>query len=203
MTDVRLTATNPDDSSVVPVACNSRGELLITDPVIEQINNDLVVTGQIQSMQPDDVRAPAGSFLGVKDGSGEIGEIYSHGGQQLSVVAGGYRTSADKWHSWALNGGSGGGSEIALHSSSGRIDFRCENNLATGANGTLTTRFNVTTSGAASSEFFIHPDGLTREDGRVIAVGAEIQFLRGVVQTLCEKMRVTPEGGWPVWDGSD
>ena len=29
MTDVRLTATNPEDSSVVPVACNSRGELLI------------------------------------------------------------------------------------------------------------------------------------------------------------------------------
>ena len=29
MTDVRLTATNPEDSSVVPVACNSRGELLV------------------------------------------------------------------------------------------------------------------------------------------------------------------------------
>lgn len=29
MTDVRLTATNPVDSSVVPVACNTKGELLV------------------------------------------------------------------------------------------------------------------------------------------------------------------------------
>ena len=31
MTDVRLTATNPDDSSVVPVACNAKGELLLEE----------------------------------------------------------------------------------------------------------------------------------------------------------------------------
>ena len=33
MADVRLTATNPADSSVVPVACNSRGELLLEEPI--------------------------------------------------------------------------------------------------------------------------------------------------------------------------
>ena len=32
MADVRLTATNPQDSSVVPVACNSKGELLLEQP---------------------------------------------------------------------------------------------------------------------------------------------------------------------------
>ena len=32
MTDVRLTATNPEDSSVVPVACNAKGELLLEEP---------------------------------------------------------------------------------------------------------------------------------------------------------------------------
>ena len=32
MADVRLTATNPEDSTVVPVACNSRGELLLEEP---------------------------------------------------------------------------------------------------------------------------------------------------------------------------
>ena len=31
MADVRLTATNPDDSSVVPVACNAKGELLLEE----------------------------------------------------------------------------------------------------------------------------------------------------------------------------
>lgn len=33
MADVRLTATNPADSSVVPVACNEKGELLLEDPI--------------------------------------------------------------------------------------------------------------------------------------------------------------------------
>ena len=47
MTDVRLTATNPDDSSVVPVACNSRGELLVAEPVIEEIPNDVDFTGDV------------------------------------------------------------------------------------------------------------------------------------------------------------
>ena len=32
MTDVRLTATNPEDSSVVPVACNEKGELILEEP---------------------------------------------------------------------------------------------------------------------------------------------------------------------------
>lgn len=34
MADVRLTATNPEDSSVVPVACNAKGELLLEEPTL-------------------------------------------------------------------------------------------------------------------------------------------------------------------------
>lgn len=34
MPDVRLTATNPEDSSVVPVACNERGELKLEEPLV-------------------------------------------------------------------------------------------------------------------------------------------------------------------------
>ncbi len=45
MTDVRLTATNPVDSSVVPVSCNAAGELLVAKPVINEIDNDLTVNG--------------------------------------------------------------------------------------------------------------------------------------------------------------
>ena len=32
--DVRLTATNPEDSSVVPVACNEKGELKLEEPLV-------------------------------------------------------------------------------------------------------------------------------------------------------------------------
>ena len=33
MTDVRLTAINPDDSQAYPVACNSKGELVVEPQV--------------------------------------------------------------------------------------------------------------------------------------------------------------------------
>ena len=50
MTDVRLTATNPEDSSVVPVACNAKGELKLEEPIAPpefdgNLDGDLNVTG--------------------------------------------------------------------------------------------------------------------------------------------------------------
>ena len=47
MTDVRLTATNPADSSVVPVAANSKGELLVAEPTVTDINNDVTINGNL------------------------------------------------------------------------------------------------------------------------------------------------------------
>jgi len=47
MADVRLTATNPEDSSVVPVACNEKGELKIEEPLgfDGTLDGDLTVNG--------------------------------------------------------------------------------------------------------------------------------------------------------------
>ena len=47
MTDVRLTATNPEDSSVVPVACNAKGELKLEEvPIFDgDLQGDLTVSG--------------------------------------------------------------------------------------------------------------------------------------------------------------
>ena len=47
MTDVRLVATNPEDSTLVPVGCNSRGEILIVEPTIEKISNDVEIEGDL------------------------------------------------------------------------------------------------------------------------------------------------------------
>lgn len=49
MTDVRLTATNPEDSSVVPVACNDKGELKLEEPVEfdGNLTGDLNVSGSM------------------------------------------------------------------------------------------------------------------------------------------------------------
>ena len=51
MTDVRLTATNPEDSSVVPVACNDKGELKLEEPIKFDGNLDgnLDITGGLKA----------------------------------------------------------------------------------------------------------------------------------------------------------
>jgi hypothetical protein len=79
MSDVRLTATNPTDSSVVAVACNARGELLTVAPVIEKIPNDveiegdLTVTGTINGDNGGESGLPApgpeGSILAIENGA--------------------------------------------------------------------------------------------------------------------------------------
>ena len=49
MADVRLTATNPEDSSVVPVACDASGRLLLEEmpPAFDgTVDGDLTVTGK-------------------------------------------------------------------------------------------------------------------------------------------------------------
>ena len=47
MSDVRLTATNPEDSSVVPVACNERGELLVKKPEIGTVTSNVTFKGDV------------------------------------------------------------------------------------------------------------------------------------------------------------
>ena len=79
MIDVRLTATNPEDSTLVPVPCNARGELLTVAPKIESIpndvviNGDLTVTGLINGQDlSSKIELPPGAFdgayLGWQDG---------------------------------------------------------------------------------------------------------------------------------------
>lgn len=77
MADVRLTATNPEDSSVVPVACDASGRLLLQEmPAFDgTVDGDLTVSGK-------------GSFAGGKsiignDGSAQFAQgavdIYASG----------------------------------------------------------------------------------------------------------------------------
>jgi hypothetical protein len=65
MTDVRLTALNPVDSQVYPVACNTSGELLVADG-----GPDLTVTGDLTvdgtaSFNNDDVNIDSSGRLGI------------------------------------------------------------------------------------------------------------------------------------------
>ena len=69
MTDVRLTATNPEDSSVVPVACNAKGELLLEEPTI---NSDNYVAKTGDNMTGDLTLGTDKITLDATDGSAEF-----------------------------------------------------------------------------------------------------------------------------------
>ena len=86
MADVRLTATNPDDSTVVPVACNAKGELKLEEiPQFDgNVDGDLTVSGNASVNG-------SGSFgrgkLNISN-QGYIKLNASAGGAQLSIVLG-------------------------------------------------------------------------------------------------------------------
>ena len=107
MIDVRLTATNPEDSTLVPVPCNARGELLTVAPKIElipndvEIDGDLTVTGLINGSQGVGEPGPPGAdglpgqdgaqgIQGIQGEKGDPGEgvpqPYGQESQVLTIV---------------------------------------------------------------------------------------------------------------------
>lgn len=202
MTDVRLTATNPEDSSVVPVACNSRGELLVTDPVIEQIDNDVTINGTFTSTVPsvDEGMGPDIITLNSSTTSG----IWFRSNESVvfNVARSGYafidrRASGEEWGGVRMNTNSLG---LAVYDNENRNQWKVNYNgvvtapevlIALGSNNpaNYTT---TTTEGEQVGEY----------TGPVMNVREELEFLRAQVRALMEKLKMTPEGGWPVWDGS-
>lgn len=114
MADVRLTATNPEDSSVVPVACNEKGELKLEEIPDQSfdgnLDGDLTVTGSATF----DGNVTAGKYNSGDSSSGAVvvkstGQIVvqSQAGSQESpkVAIQGYETSntGSMKGSWSIN----------------------------------------------------------------------------------------------------
>jgi hypothetical protein len=203
MTDVRLTATNPDDSSVVPVACNSRGELLVTEPVISEIDNNLTINGQLDCF------------------SQEIDE--SRWRLRFNDVTGGlHLNNVDTEDAaWAIYRTGELYNYVSTSTGTGRVRIGGEAFAHRVTNQSGVNVFQVNWDGstfAPSQKLFTEPDkpehystvknATTGEEaieyiGPVLDVGEELVFLRAQVRSLMEKLKMTPEGGWPVWDGSN
>ena len=80
MTDVRLTATNPEDSSVVPVACNAKGELKLEEPLIYEFDGDLDGDLTVSGTGTFDTAVRAGGVHGFQADGAAI-----FGGSQLTI----------------------------------------------------------------------------------------------------------------------
>lgn len=203
MSDVRLTATNPDDSSVVPVACNSRGELLITEPVIETIPNDVTIEGSLKVSPPPDLNSANVTFYPViGNNDWLVGGLCHHTAYSVTLLANGYRNSANEWTSCEING-STSAAALEIRTSSALFVFRAAENWPTGSSFNMPSVFQIDANGPTSRSLILRPDGLEKSGGKVIDVAEELQFLRAQVQAVMERLKMAPEGGWPVWDGSD
>ena len=202
MADVRLTATNPADSSVVPVACNSKGELLITEPVIQQIDNDVTINGalQISTQLPN-----PGQYLwsiGVEDGSLCLDDTTTSTRQHQLGSTGFVK------HTRTLNGEL---AQVRLCNSSSAYQ-----QLIIGSPATYTISWEGTASGKGfrilleannPDQYSSVRNAETGEDtmeyiGPVMDVREELESLRSQVQALMLKMNMTPESELPVEDGS-
>ena len=87
MTDVRLTATNPEDSSAVPVACNAKGELKLEEPIDNtfdgNLDGDLTVSGD-STITGDTIteKVISKSYVVVEDNLSDSG-VYVYGDGQV------------------------------------------------------------------------------------------------------------------------
>tara|TARA_B100000459_G_scaffold114377_1_gene67685 strand:- start:3178 stop:3786 length:609 start_codon:yes stop_codon:yes gene_type:complete len=101
MTDVRLTATNPDDASVVPVACNEKGELKLEEPIAfdGDLDGDLSISGRA-SIGADNFVTP----LYVKGENATVSKVESTNVQCLQQLTNSSTdlfyvgTSGDNWN---------------------------------------------------------------------------------------------------------
>ena len=257
MADVRLTATNPEDSSVVPVACNAKGELLLEEPTIS--SDDYVrKTGDTMS---------GGLHLGDKiilnatDGSATFAEIENLG--RLLVGT----TSALGDSNSRLNVVNSGPADIYIGRSDGNADAGSRigqfvfQSYAGSSYGTIATIqaiadgasgandkpgrlvFSTTADGSSSSTerlriessgiatfasdvvissrnkqwMIVESNGLahlveqtraaemrdTTEYPPLRDIPGELTMVEQQLQKVLEKLRMIPEAGWEVWDGSD
>lgn len=202
MTDVRLTATNPEDSSVVPVACNSKGELLVTEPVIEQIDNDVTINGGLEvkaSTENND------SLDWTFDG--ETGAL-TCSLQEAALVIHNLANSGSVTHRRVRNEGT---AELLLCRDTSALIVRDASGNTTykiGWGGSVTgPEFRIMLEPENPNHYSSVRDAETGEEtnaynGPVIDVGEELVFLRAQLRALMEKLKMVPEGGWEVWDGS-
>lgn len=251
MTDVRLTATNPEDSSVVPVACNEKGELKLEEPLDYEfdgnLDGDLNVSGSINvnggvfknklTIERDN-SSPSGPYLetnlegvrtalltgagnlylGMGEYTGKNGNIQlnSNGnGKFLGDIQVNREASGDKVLYGQLSGTTT--SDITADGSA-----RFSGDVTVGSRskswmlveqGGLCHMVEQTrlTADSIDPGFSVAPDADLNDPGFSAApeypklrdVFNELNLIEEALNTVMEKLRLTPPAGWEVWDGSD
>lgn len=197
MSDVRLTATNPEDSSVVPVACNAKGELKLEEPIAPpefdgNLDGDLTVSGS--GTFAGNVQAGGNPVNGEAQGS----EIGSYGGINAARTTG----SNSVFNGFLVTEGPSTPTSQIL--ASGEATFT--GNVVVGSR---SKQWMLVESGGlchmveqtrAITAFSVDP---VSEYPKLRDVFAELDVIEKALEQVMEKLRMVEPDGWPVWDGSD
>ena len=265
MTDVRLTATNPEDSSVVPVACNEKGELKLEEPVVssddyvakagdtmtgnlhlgdhitlDAIDGSAEFTGTVNIGDysvfgtGDGFRFAKGGQINInRQASGTVLQVSNNGGIDPTVVikadgsaefAGGIKSTVGNAYAFEVSDGTlnlGG-----IYRNSSGTSFVVKNNVGTtnaqiSPDGSAAFAGDVIVGSRNKQWMIVESNGLahlveqTRSEISTADVEPSIDYppLRDIpgeltmveeqLQKVLEKLRMVPEAGWEVWDGSD
>jgi hypothetical protein len=230
MTDVRLTALNPEDSQVYPVACNSSGELLVQKSDINlDLQGDLSVGGQSQFA--GNVGIGTNSSNNLLDVSG--GAVNTNGSlntnNQLRIGLPNAPTYAAYFSYGQPNGGgqyalsiqsfSDTTSPIVLNKDGGNVGIGTDDpQTLLDVRGSAIFTGDVIVGSRSKSWMLVEQGGLchmveqTRfNEGFSVDPGYpklrdvfnELDLIEKALSDVMEKLRLNPPAGWPVWDGSN
>ena len=195
MTDVRLTATNPEDSSVVPVACNAKGELLLEEtPGFDgNVDGDLTVSG---SASFGSASFAGNVTIGVSPNSstesgvriGTSGSILINRIDDSGAVA------------FSIREKGSAGTNINMQSS-GAAEFAGDVVVGSRGKKWMIVESNGLAHLVEQSEVSVMDDAAKYPELRNIP--EELDLIEKALGDVMEKLRMNPPAGWPVWDGSD
>ena len=225
MTDARIVATNPADSSVVPVACNENGELLLADGTTDQFVEKAgdTMTGNLHLgdkiiLNPDGSAQFAGGVVDIYSTGKVIGRDFQLDNGEIHIKYNG----ADRVRVWT--NGATFFKNTAYDTESITIgNQQGADNIVLNCGGSAKFRLDVIIGSRGKQWMIVESNGLAHlvDQAAFLDVPADesanepVQYpaLRNIPQELdlieralgevMEKLRMSPPAGWEVWDGSD
>lgn len=210
MTDVRLTALNPEDSQAYPVACNSSGELLvslsnISDKYVEKSGDNM--TGDL-TLGTDKIS------LKAAEGSASFeGDITLKGTGNGQIYLSANTSGAGGYYRQKLNAGANGGVWRIMNSAGDDVVTIKHDGSASFAGDVVIGSRNKSwmifeQSGLAhlvEQETFDAGFGVEQvsEYPKLRDIPGELDLVEKALSEVMEKLRLVPPSGWPVWDGPD
>jgi hypothetical protein len=183
MSDVRLTATNPEDSSVVPVACNEKGELKLEEPILTppfdgNLDGDLTVSGT--AVFEDNVSFLSDSVeISLSSAKARLNVRRAATGNAFAVV-----------NSTTLE-------PSILFLGNGTATF--DGDVVVGSRG---KRWKIIESGGLAHLTEVESRD-TNDTPELRNVFSELDTIEKALEEVMVKLRMVEEDGWPVWDGSN